>query len=93
MRRRFGRPHRVRDPLIAGYYGSLGRMLRTPGKERRSPGQVSIHLDAVDWASVTTLRCPHQGDRTMARFLVEVPHDAGMVPCARVVDIFLKTGS
>jgi hypothetical protein len=29
----------------------------------------------------------------MARFLVEVPHDAGMVPCARVVDIFLKTGS
>jgi hypothetical protein len=29
----------------------------------------------------------------MARFLVEVPHDAGMVPCARVVDVFLKTGS
>lgn len=29
----------------------------------------------------------------MARFLVEVPHDAGMVPCARVVDTFLRTGS
>ena len=29
----------------------------------------------------------------MARFLVEVPHDAGMVPCARVVDVFQKTGS
>ena len=29
----------------------------------------------------------------MARFLVEVPHDAGMVPCARAVEIFLKTGS
>ena len=29
----------------------------------------------------------------MARFLVEVPHDAGLVPCARVVDVFLKTGS
>jgi hypothetical protein len=29
----------------------------------------------------------------MARFLVEVPHDEGMVPCARVVDIFFKTGS
>jgi len=29
----------------------------------------------------------------MARFLVEVPHDAGAVPCARVVDVFLRTGS
>jgi len=29
----------------------------------------------------------------MTRFLVEVPHDAGMVPCARVVEVFLKTGS
>jgi hypothetical protein len=29
----------------------------------------------------------------MARFLVEVPHDAGLLPCVRVVDIFMKTGS
>ncbi len=29
----------------------------------------------------------------MARFLVEVPHDAEHVACARVVEIFLKTGS
>jgi hypothetical protein len=29
----------------------------------------------------------------MARFLIEVPHDAERVACARVVDIFLKTGS
>jgi hypothetical protein len=29
----------------------------------------------------------------MARFLIEVPHDAEHVACARVVEIFLKTGS
>lgn len=29
----------------------------------------------------------------MARFLVEVPHDPERVACARVVQIFLKTGS
>ncbi|MGD1157786.1 MAG: hypothetical protein ABSA41_18460 [Terriglobia bacterium] len=29
----------------------------------------------------------------MPRFLVEVPHDAEKVACARVVEIFLKTGS
>jgi hypothetical protein len=29
----------------------------------------------------------------MARFLIEVPHDAETVACARVVEIFLKTGS
>jgi hypothetical protein len=29
----------------------------------------------------------------MARFLIEVPHEAATVACARVVDVFLKTGS
>jgi hypothetical protein len=29
----------------------------------------------------------------MPRFLVEVPHDPERVACARVVEIFLKTGS
>jgi hypothetical protein len=29
----------------------------------------------------------------MARFLIEVPHDAEEVACARVAEIFLKTGS
>lgn len=29
----------------------------------------------------------------MARFLIEVPHDAEELACARVVEIFLKTGS
>ena len=29
----------------------------------------------------------------MARFLVEVPHDPERLACARVVQIFLKTGS
>ena len=29
----------------------------------------------------------------MARFLIEVPHSADQVPCARAVEIFLKTGS
>lgn len=29
----------------------------------------------------------------MARFLIEVPHDADRIACARVVEIFLKTGS
>lgn len=28
-----------------------------------------------------------------ARFLIEVPHDPTTVGCARVVDIFLKSGS
>jgi len=28
-----------------------------------------------------------------ARFLVEVPHDGSMLACARVVDVFLKSGS
>ena len=28
-----------------------------------------------------------------ARFLIEVPHEAERVACARVVDVFLKTGS
>ena len=28
-----------------------------------------------------------------AKFLIEVPHDAETVACARVVDIFLKSGS
>ena len=29
----------------------------------------------------------------MARFLIEVPHEAERVACARVVEVFLKTGS
>ena len=28
-----------------------------------------------------------------AKFLIEVPHDVNTVECARVVDIFLKSGS
>ena len=28
-----------------------------------------------------------------ARFLIEVPHEEAPVACARVVDVFLKTGS
>lgn len=28
-----------------------------------------------------------------ARFLIEVPHEATVVACARAVDVFLKTGS
>jgi len=32
-------------------------------------------------------------DSTMARYLIEVPHEEEKVACARVVDIFLKTGS
>jgi len=27
------------------------------------------------------------------RFLIEVPHEAATVACARVVDVFLRTGS
>jgi len=29
----------------------------------------------------------------MRRFLIEVPHEAERVVCARVVEVFLKTGS
>jgi hypothetical protein len=29
----------------------------------------------------------------MARFLIEVPHEATKVACARTVDVFLKSGS
>ena len=29
----------------------------------------------------------------MARFLVEVPHDSERVACARIVELFLKSGS
>ena len=29
----------------------------------------------------------------MKRFLIEVPHEASTVACARVVEVFLKTGS
>ncbi len=29
----------------------------------------------------------------MARFLIEVPHEAERIACARVVETFLKTGS
>lgn len=29
----------------------------------------------------------------MARFLIEVPHDADHIACARVVQIFLRSGS
>jgi hypothetical protein len=32
-------------------------------------------------------------DQAMARFLIEVPHDPEVVACARVVEVFLKTGS
>ena len=28
-----------------------------------------------------------------SKFLIEVPHDANTVACARVVDVFLKSGS
>ena len=28
-----------------------------------------------------------------SRFLIEVPHEASTVACARVVDVFLKSGS
>lgn len=29
----------------------------------------------------------------MARFLIEVPHEAEQLACARIVDVFLKSGS
>jgi hypothetical protein len=29
----------------------------------------------------------------MARFLIEVPHEAERVACARIIQVFLKTGS
>lgn len=29
----------------------------------------------------------------MARFIIEVPHEAERIACARVVEVFLKTGS
>jgi hypothetical protein len=29
----------------------------------------------------------------MARFLIEVPHEADMAACARAVEVFLSTGS
>ena len=29
----------------------------------------------------------------MARFLIEVPHEANTVACARTVEVFLKSGS
>ena len=29
----------------------------------------------------------------MARFLIEVPHEPETIACARVVEVFLKTGS
>lgn len=29
----------------------------------------------------------------MKRFLIEVPHEASTLACARVVEVFLKTGS
>jgi hypothetical protein len=29
----------------------------------------------------------------MARFLIEVPHDASIAACARTVEVFLSTGS
>ena len=28
-----------------------------------------------------------------SKFMIEVPHDVGTVECARVVDVFLKSGS
>jgi hypothetical protein len=34
-----------------------------------------------------------RGEEIMGRFLIEVPHDAETVACARVVDIFQKSGS
>ena len=32
-------------------------------------------------------------DHHLARFLIEVPHDEELVACARVVQVFLQTGS
>ncbi len=29
----------------------------------------------------------------MAKFLIEVPHEESMVPCARAVEVFLRSGS
>ena len=29
----------------------------------------------------------------MPRFLIEVPHDESLLPCARAVEVFLKSGS
>jgi hypothetical protein len=29
----------------------------------------------------------------MARFIIEVPHEADQIACARAIEIFLKTGS
>ena len=34
-----------------------------------------------------------EGTKTMAKFLIEVPHETNTVDCARVVDVFLKSGS
>jgi hypothetical protein len=36
---------------------------------------------------------PGNGDADMAKFLIEVAHDEEEIVCARVVEVFLKTGS
>jgi hypothetical protein len=36
---------------------------------------------------------PDGESRTMARFLIEVPHEPETLACARVVQVFLATGS
>src|SRR5690242_15764543 len=38
-------------------------------------------------------RYQFEEDRPMPRFLIEVPHEAERIACARVVEVFLKTGS
>ena len=34
-----------------------------------------------------------EGIASMARFLIETPHDGNLVACARAVELFLRTGS
>jgi hypothetical protein len=40
-----------------------------------------------------TRRITHEERRAMARFLIEVPHEATVASCARAMDALLKSGS
>jgi hypothetical protein len=57
------------------------------------PAVFRIALAVSSWHATRTCLEEQKEVSDMPKFLIEVPHAAEHVACARVVEIFLKTGS
>jgi hypothetical protein len=86
---------RKQGPTIRGWLSSLTRQKATDPRLNRQNG-FSIRVEdrnAIRLRTPTQLQLQERRFSAMARFLIEVPHDAEPGECARAVQFFLRSGS